>query len=208
MSTVAGLGQYIVGSVTSIAAQAARVSAGIFGQEGMYAKNDPQVMLLIEPIDSNTLIEAPIFNAALLTPPTVITTSAASATGFTSAGTTSACDFTPVAGNCGMYCRSGSNQGIFRTTIDTSTTAPQTEVAFPAAGGVAIGDTFVRVPLKHGKSDIYIGGSDYVGMYINCAQSPASNTFQVIVRHLALEEAGKERAIFKFTSDHFANARA
>lgn len=193
-------GQYATGVVT----QAAQLARDWAFQEGMYVKGDPQVLVQVMEISPNTVIEGNIYNAALGTAPTVVTdTAGTDATGYTSAGTTGACDFTPVADVCTIYCRSGKNAGLYRTSHDTSTTAPQTVVGFP--NDVALGDKFVRVPLKQGLSHIYIAGP---GLYIDCSKTAATNTFQVLVYELNLENAGKETAQFRFTSPHFDYARA
>lgn len=190
--------QYTTGVLT----QAAQLARSWTGNEGMYAKGDPQVLVQIAEILPHTVIEGPICNAALGTAPTVVTSTAADTTGWTSAGTTGSCDFTPVANICTVYCRKGTNKGLYRTTNDTSATAPDVTVAFPY--DVAIGDTFVRVPMKQGRCDIYIGGP---GLYIDCSLT-ATNNFAVLCYELDLEVAGQERAYFRFMNMHFDNARA
>lgn len=195
-------GQYATGVLT----QANQAARDWFGAEGMYSKGDPQVLVQIEPIGPGSLIEGPIYNAALGTAPTVVTdTGGADSTGYTTAGTTGACDFTPVAKLATIYCRTGANKGLYRVTNDTSTTAPDVAVAFPY--DVALNDTFVRVHLKQGFSKIYIAGP---GLYIDTGTNTNSHTncFHVIVENLFLETAGKERANFRFCADHFAFARA
>ena len=150
-----------------------------------------------------SLIEGPIFNAAYSTACAIVTdTGGADTTGYTTAGTTGAAPFTPVANICTIYCRTGANAGLYRTTNDTSTTAPDVTVAFPQ--DVALGDTFVRVPLKQGISEIYIGGP---GLYIDQALT-ATDNFHVIVKRLDLTVSGSESAQFWFSGDHFSNMRA
>ncbi|GAG78914.1 unnamed protein product, partial [marine sediment metagenome] len=56
-------------------------------------------------------------------------TGAASATGVTA--TTNTCGFTPVAGLCTIYARSGANAGVYRVTDGASATAQQWDVAMP-----------------------------------------------------------------------------
>lgn len=193
-------GQYAAGVLT----QAAQIARNWMGVEGMYGKDDPQLFVQVMPIYPWTWIEGPIFNAALGTAPTVVSdTGGADSTGYTTAGTTGACDFTPVANVASIYCRKGANIGMIRTTNDTSTTAPDVTVAFPY--DVALGDQFVRVPLKQGLSHIYIDGP---GMYIDCSKTPATHTFEVFVRSMNLEKAGEETAQFRFTNPHFDYARA
>lgn len=197
--------------ITGVITQANQLARDWTGNEGMYIKGDPQALVQVAPITPETIIEGPIYNAAYGTAPTVVSdTAGTDTTGYTTAGTTGACDFGPKANICSIYCRSGANRGIIRTTNDNNNatlTAPDTTVAFPY--DVALGDTFVRVPLKHGLSHIYIAGP---GMYIDCSK-PASgadfdHTFQVVVHKLDLAEARKERAQFRFMPTHFDYARA
>lgn len=152
-------------------------------------------------IDTCTYLKAPIYNAAYGTAPSVCTVSTASTTG---AGyTASACDFTPVAGLCTTYCRTGANRGTYRVTSDTSTTVKTVYDYFRY--DIAVGDTFVSVPLRLGTCYIQL---DAEATYIEASASPATNYYIVDVVELSLEEAGKEYAIFKFQPDQFSFARA
>ncbi len=199
MSAKNSTGQY----VTGVATQANQLARDFRGAEGMYVKNDPQALIQVTRITPETLIEGPIYNAALGTAPTVVSdTGGADTTGYTSAGTTGACDFTPVANLCTIYARSGANAGMYRVTSDTSTTAPTVTIGFPY--DVVLGDTFVRVPLKQGISYIYIGGP---GLYIDCSLGAATNYFTVFVEKLDLRRAGEEIAQFRFGNIHFDNYR-
>jgi hypothetical protein len=76
-------------------------------------------------------------------------------------------------------------------------------VGFP--NNVAIGDTFVRVPLKQGFSEVYIAGP---GLWIDCVTFAANTSFIINVTNIDLSEAGKETADFYFGGDHFCYARA
>jgi hypothetical protein len=191
-------------SAAGVLTQALQVSRDWALNKGMYAIGDPQVLLDVAIIEPCSLIEGPIFNAAYGTAPTVVTdTGGADTTGYTTAGTTGACDFTPVADYATIYCRTGANGGLYRTTNDTSTTAPDVTVAFPY--DVVLGDTFVRVPLKQGYSRIYIAGP---GMYIDASATPATNYFSVFVEKLDLAIAGSEKALFRFANIHFDPMRA
>lgn len=191
-------------STAGVLTQAAQVARDWALNKGMYAIGDPQVLLDVAIIEPCSLIEGPIYNAAYGTAPTVVTdTGGADTTGYTTAGTTGTCDFTPVANYATIYCRTGANAGLYRTTNDTSTTAPDVTVAFPY--DVALGDTFVRVPVKQGYSRIYIAGP---GMYIDASKTPATNYFSVFVEKLDLSVAGSEKALFRFASVHFDPMRA
>jgi hypothetical protein len=191
-------------SVTGLTTQATQLARDWGLNKGMYAIGDPQVLLDVAIIEPCSLIEGPIYNAAYGTAPTVVTdTGGADTTGYTSAGTTGACDFTPVANYATIYCRTGANAGLYRTTTDTSTTAPAVTVGFPY--DVAAGDTFVRVPVKQGYSRIYIDGP---GMYIAAEKTPATHYFSVFVEKLDLAVAGSCKALFRFANVHFDPMRA
>lgn len=194
------LGEY--GS--SVTTQATQLGRLWLGQEGMYSKGDPQLLLQVERIFPTTVLHGNIYNGAIGVAPTVVKdTAGTDTTGYTTAGTTGTADFTPVAKLGSIYCRSGVNAGLYRTTIDVSATGPQVKVAFPY--DVALNDQFVRVPMKQGQSQIYIGGP---GLYIDCSNNGATNNFGVFVTRLGLENAGQEYAEFSFNVDHFCVARA
>ena len=195
--------QTVTGSYLTKAAQAARDWTGA---EGMYVKSDPQVLLQITEILPQTIIRGTIFNAAYGTAPTLLTNTGTDTTGGTTAFATNACDFTNVA-KCGtIYCRTGTNAGIYRISKDTSTTAPSVNTAFP--NNIAVGDTFVRVPFKQGASTIYIGGP---GLYVDCSKNPViagTTLFGAFVYNLNLAVSGSEYVDFRFNGDHFNLARA
>ncbi len=203
IKTVDATSEYITG-VTTQAAQIARITGQYTGQEGMYQIGDSQPLVEVAVITPHTVLRGDIFNAAVGTATTVVTDQdGTDTTGYTTAGLTDACDFTPVASNCTIYCRAGANAGLYRVSLDTSTTAPQTTVAFPY--DVAQGDSFVRVPIKQGFSNTYIAGP---GLYLNSGLTSATNTFDLIVYSLDLTTAGRETATFSFGTTHFDAARA
>jgi len=193
-------GQYDGGTCV---AQATQLARDWMFQEGMYVKGDPQVLIQMAEVTPETMIEGDIRNAAVGTATTLLTATAGSTDGCITAMTTNACDFTPVANKCTIYCRTGANAGIYRHTVDISTTAPAVTVAFPY--DTAIGDTFVRVPFKQGFSAPYIGGP---GLYLTTAIEAAANTnFHIIISSLDLSTASKEVARFRFCTTHFDLAR-
>lgn len=198
------VGSYTVPDYAAgVTTQAAQLARDWVNAEGMYLKSDPQVLVEITPIYPGTLLKGSIFNAAYGTAISLLTNTAADTTGGTSAFATNACDFTPVASLATTYCRTGQNMGMYRKSNDTSTTAPANAIAFPY--DIAVGDTFVRVPLAQGISYIYIGGP---GLYIDGSLGGATNYFIVYVEQLDLRESGKECAYFHFASCHFDPARA
>lgn len=184
------------GAVTDQATQLARDWAL---NKGMYSIGDPQALVDVAIITPETLVEGPLFQGAYGTAPTVVTdTGGADTTGYTTAGTVSTAGHTPVDMLSTIYCRTGANAGLYRTTVSTSTTAPDVQVAFPY--DVAAGDTFAYVGMKQGLSYIYIAGP---GMYIDASASPATHYFEVIVEKLDLKTAGSEKALFRFCPQHF-----
>ena len=200
--TYAAMGQYVTGVVT----QAAQLARSFYhgGPTGMYAPRDPQVILTIAEITPNTVIRGPICETGGTAPTVETDTGGADSTGYTTAGTQSASSFTPVANTCSVFCRTGKNMGLYRTTNDTSTTAMDVTVAFPY--DVVAGDTFVRLSLKQGLSLIYISGP---GMYIdNTLSGGTTNYFSAFVYNIKADEAGKETAEFRFDGCHFSQIRS
>jgi len=189
-------------SVTGVLTQAAQVAKDVEGVEGQWIKGDTQGFVLVDLIGPDSIIEAPLFNAAFGTAPSLLTVTTGSTTGL--GFTSNACDFTPVADLCTTYCRSGANQGAMRISDDTSTTVTTNDRAFKY--DIAIGDTFIRVPSRPiGLSYLQF---DAESVYVNVAASPATNYYVVNVLWLDLRVAGEEKVYFKFTGDHFSLARA
>jgi hypothetical protein len=187
---------------TAVVAQADQLARDWAMNGGNYAIGDPQLLVQVALINDWTLIRGPVYNNAIGTAPTLLTSTATDTTGFTTAGTTNAAEHTPVANLSMIYCRTGANAGLYRSTNDTSTTAPDTTVGFPQ--DVAIGDTFIRVPFKHGLSKIYISGP---GLYVNSSYTPATHHFTAIVEAFDLSTSGRETATFRFTPDMFSFLR-
>lgn len=194
-------GQYATGVVT----QAAQLARSYYnGGTGMYSPNDPQVLVQVALITPDTVIKGPICETGGTAPTVVTDTGGADTTGYTTAGTQTACSFTPVANTCSVYCRSGKNMGLYRTTNDTSKTAMDVTVAFPY--DVVAGDTFVRLSLKQGLSLVYISGP---GLYLdNTLSGGSTNYFGAKVYNIKADEAGKEYAEFSFDAIHFTQIRS
>lgn len=194
---------------TGVVTRAAQVARDWTGQEGMYSKGDPQVLIQIAEILPTTVLRGPICKSALGTAVGVITLTAVGASpadGMVTAATSGSADAASIL-SCGtIYCRSGANMGLYRVNKNTTITAPSVTTAFPYAE--VIGDTFVVVPLKQGNSTIDIEGP---GLYINSAAAPViagTSRFNVFVYKLYLAEVGKEYADFRFGGDHFCRFRA
>lgn len=197
---------YLADYITDAGATGIRSSTTEFtGVEGPWAKGEKRAMVQVAIIGPGTVLKAPIRNNAIGTSLSTLTSTAGNANGLTV--TTGACDFTPVANLCSIYARTGPNAGIYRITDDTSTTVATWDVEMPATTA-GVGDTYVRVPLRHhGVSYVRIG-DDTVASYINASETPATNYDIIHVLELNLEESGKEFAKFYFDSDNFSSARA
>lgn len=185
--------------ITGVSTQAAQNARDWFGSEGgVYPKGDPQALVQIARLSPNTELRAPLCNAALGAAPTLLTETTGNAAGTTI--TTNATQLAvPISGLCTIYCRTGANAGLYRLTTDASTTAATVTCAFPRA--IAVGDTFVRVPLRPvGESNVYI---DSLSMYIDVSATPGTNYYGIYVNELNLKRAGEEYARFTFNPKHF-----
>lgn len=189
-------------TITGVITQAAQVARSNTGVGGPYAKGDPQAYVKVAMIYPGTIIKAPLFNNALGTAPTVQTVTTGSATGL--GYTANATDVAGIADLCTAYCRTGANAGQYRITDDTSTTVVTNDRAF--SNDIAVGDTFVRVPLRDvGESFVQTDGN---ALWFDVSVTPATDYWVINVISLDLSEAGKEHVLFTFGADHFATARA
>lgn len=142
-------------------------------------------------IPNDTIIRAPIYDAAYGTALTTLTETTGDATGLTithAAGAVedAADDMSTI------YCRTGANKGLYRVVTTGGTDAQVCTVAFPYA--IAIGDTFVRASCVLG-----LGGLD-IPATANCidGDSALSSYYDVEYHSINLEESGKEWASFSF----------
>lgn len=194
---------YHVNSITGVTTQAAQIARQNIGQEGMWAKGDPQPFVLVERILPITLIKGNLYNAAIGVAPTVLTVTTGSSTGV--GFTANSCDFsTPVSQLTTVYCRTGANAGLYRHTTDTSATVVTFNRAFPYA--IAVGDTFVRVPCRH-SGNSYVQ-TDTTAQFFDVAANPATDYWVIDVDEIDLKESGKETVTFRFNADHFGLKRA
>ena len=196
---------YKTAYITDAGAASSQTSTTDFvGVEGPWSKGDKTAMVEVELIDPTTILRAPIYNNAVGTAPTLLTATTGSTDGLSA--TTNAVEHTPVLGMGAIYCRSGANAGIYRITNDTSTTACTWLKAMPY--DPAIGDTFIRVPVRtHGPSYVSFGDST-VASYLNSSKTPATNYYAIHVVRLDLSVAGKEFVEFRLDADHFSANRA
>lgn len=168
--------------------------------EGPWGKADKRAMAKIQLIGPSTLLRAPLKNDAPGTAPSLLTCTTADANGLSV--TTNATDVAPVAALTTIYCRTGLNAGIYRSLYTTSTTVHVTEEEWPHA--IAVGDTFVTVPLRtHGRSYIRCGDETYC-TYINVSETPATNYDVIHVVRLDLSVAGSEYVDFYFDARSFS----
>ena len=175
------------------------------GVEGPYGKGDKLAMVKVALICPGTVLRAPIYNDAVGTAPTLLTwASAASTTGV--AITTNAVEFTPVTLLATIYCRSGENAGIYRTTSNTSTTAQTWNVAMPY--DTAVGDTFVMAGCRAFGPSYVRFGDDTCCSYMNNSETQATDYDTIWVHRLDLSVAGEEYVEFEFDSDHYSLIRA
>lgn len=188
------------GTITSQAHQAAR---DIAFNKGMYSGGETQLLLDVAVVDPTSLLEGKIYHNVYGTAPTVVIPTVADTDGWITPTTANTPGWNNVANLGTHYCRTGANAGLYRTSVNSTATAPAVTVAFPY--DIPVTDTFVTMPFKQGISFIYISGP---GMYINSFLTPASNYFAVIIEKLSLAEAGQETALFRFGPQHFDNARA
>lgn len=191
-------GQYIAPVMT----QANQLARNFFGVEGnTYIKGDPQAFVKIALINSLTWLRGQIFNATFGVAPTLSTVTTGDTTG---AGmTSSTVDVTPVANMNTCYFRTGLNAGMYRVCKDAAANAHTFDTYYPY--GITVGDTCVILPYKVGYSAGQVTStSNYVGMAFNCAATPATNYFGLIVKELDFRVSGKESILFRFAANHFA----
>lgn len=175
------------------------------GVDGTWAMGEDRAMVEIALIKPGDVLRAPIRNGAIGTAISVLTSTAGNANGLTV--TTNACDFTPVANLCSIYCRIGLNAGSVRVTDDVSTTVATWDVEM-LNSTANTGETFVRVPLRpFGVSYVTIGDGT-VASFIDASASPATNYDIIHVVRLDLRVAGQEFVDFMFDDDAFSTNRA
>jgi hypothetical protein len=186
-------------SVGSVALQTARKWVGA---EGMWRKNDPQLLMNVELINPGTVLRGRLFNGAYGTVIPTYTATATDATGLTL--TTAAVTFTPLAYNTTWYCVSGANQGLYRVAYSTSTTSHTFYIAWPY--GITAGDTFRPAAVALGSCKAQFDStSTYIEM---SAVDYTSNDYVIDVLTIHLHRSGYEYVEFRFNADHFCAYRA
>lgn len=189
-------------SIASVGSQANQLARDVRGNEGMYAKGDPQALAKVAVIGPNTVIKGRIFSGAYGTAITEYTNTSASTDGLTI--TTSAVSFTPIAYNTTWYCTSGANKGLYRVAYSTSTTSHTFYLGFPY--DIAVGDKFKPVALSVG---LCAAQFDAESTYIEMSSvAYSANYYLLNVLELNMEKSGEEYAIFTFNADQFTAKRA
>jgi hypothetical protein len=193
--TVAGFaGEEITGVVSS----ADQIARNGFGHGGMYARGEKMAMVQIAVIDVTTRIRGYFYNAAYGTAPTLLTVTAGSTDGgISDSYVTNAADVAGVANYSTIFCRSGTNAGLYRVTSDTSDTTHTNDVAFPQAT-ISVGDKFVKVFGKQGYARLQF---DAQSLYINTGAA-TSAYYGVFIDYMNLKNAGNEYCDFRFTGQH------
>jgi hypothetical protein len=189
----------------SVQTAAAQVARDYIGAEGTWSKGDPQAMVQIAILDHQTVIKGKIFNSSWGTAPTeaVVTAWTAGGAGFT-CGTTGF-DFTPVAYNATIQCRSGANLGIQRVPYDTNagTGARTFYIYWPYDN--AVGTKFVGVNIARGTCRAQF---DSLSLFIDNSAALTTNYYLIDVFDISLSTAAEEYGVFRFNADQFCGVRA
>jgi len=188
-------------NITGVVTQATQTAREWFGQEGMFNKGDGQAFVQVALLDATVKVRWPLYNGAWGTAPTVETSTTTSTDGL--GFTTAAIDFTPVADYQTFYCRTGANAGHYRISETTSTTVHTFQV--PWTYDVAIGDTFVVVPVRFGYTRFQ---TDALASYIDVSATPATDYYNGVCTYMDLSRPGQEYVDIKFAAEHFNATRA
>ncbi|MFQ5493601.1 MAG: hypothetical protein ACE5DX_05600 [Candidatus Dojkabacteria bacterium] len=189
-------------TITGVITQADQIARANIGVEGPNPKGDKQAFAKIALVTAQTVLKVKLYNASLGTAPTLQTVTTGSTTGL--GYTANATDVAGVADLATAFCRTGANAGLYRITDDTSTTVITNDRAFQQ--DIAVGDTFVRVPLRpQGLSFVQ---TDSNALFFDVSATPATNYWVINTLELNLKEAGKEYVLCTLHPDHFSSKRA
>lgn len=190
--------------VTGIVTQADQVARNgkYFGNTGaMYPKGDSIPLVKVALLTPYTILRSRIYDGSYGSLPTLLTVTTGDAVGL--GFTSNATDFTPVADLCTTHFRTGASAGLYRVSDDSNTTVSTNDVAF--RGGIAVGDTAIRVPFRQGLSFAQL---DTEAIFVDVSATPASDYYIINVIDMNLEIAGEETVDFTFNQVHFDLARA
>lgn len=170
---------------------------------GMYSGGTREALVKLALIDPTTVIQGPIFNAAVGTAPSLLTTTNTSTTG--TGCTTNANDVASVAVHSTAYFRSGANMGSYRV-VDSAHATTHTWDK-PLYKDIAIGDTLVIINgLRIFGNSLMQLGTTYCS-YINCGAALTTDYYNIFVLRLDLTTAGSETVDFRWGGDNFAVKR-
>lgn len=189
--------------VTGIVTQADQVARNgkYVGNVGMYRVGDSIPLVQVALLTPSTILTARLYNSTYGTAPSLLTVTTGDAVGL--GFTSNATDHTPVADKSTSYFRTGASEGLYRISDDTSTTVETNDVAFK--GGIAVGDTAIRVPYRQGLSFAQL---DTEAIFLDVSATPATNYYIINVISMNLDIAGEETIDFTFGPVHFDLARA
>lgn len=158
-------------------------------------------------ITPDTVLRAPICNAAIGVAPTEGVVSTASGSDGLDC-VASASDATTIAQFSTLYIRSGAQKGTYRLLSSGSTTTHTWDT--PCYGAVAVGDIVLAINglRTSGSSRMQIGAT--CASFIDCAEALTSTTghyFWINVLRLDLAEKGNEYVEFVFDFDNFCHNR-
>ena len=181
---------------------AARSEAVMGHAQGMWKVGDTDYKVLIAVVTPDTILEAPIYNAAFGTAPTEVTVTSGSTTGL--GCTTGAIDFTPVSKNATIQCTSGANRGVARLIDSTSTTIHTWDR--PMKEDIAVGDKFIAVNLPYfGAAKMQL---DSESMFIDTSAALTSDYYSIFVYRLYMDDKNNVKAEFSFLPVHWDAYRA
>ena len=192
---------YLAEYITDEGATGLRTSTTEYvGLEGVWPKGGKQAMVQVALIGPNTVLRAPIRNAAIGTAPTSLT----STTGSDGLGVTT--DAAEVAGTAGLstiYCRAGLNAGQYRITDDASATVHTWDRHMLQTNATA-GETYVKVPIRSAGMSYVTFGDGTVASFIDSNVASATNYDIIHVIKLDLSEAGNEHCDFMMDTTMFS----
>jgi hypothetical protein len=187
-----------VKTITGVNTAAAQIARQNRGQEGMYAKGDPQPMVQVVRVTPQSVFRG-YFRGSATVGTTVITTATLASGPLTTGFTTNALDFTPVADNHTVFGKTGTNAGLYRVGTGTSATALTFTREWPKTP--AIGDTFKAVNVRQGMCRMNFDTT--YGLWIDNT-SALSSYYEVIVYEIDLgADPGNECCTFSFGLQHF-----
>ena len=189
--------------VNTAATQLARDWRGV--EAGMYSKGDPQPLVQVARITSETVLKGYLRNSATVGTTVVTETTAASGLSTTGATFAATFGFTSTANFTTLCYTTGTNAGIYRVRTDGGTTITTNTRAFPYTP--VVGDKAKSANLKQGIGQLKTDTT--YGLWIDNATTAATNYWTVNILEINLmTEPGNEYVIFSFMGDQFVTANS